>query len=323
MSRSDGTSVSGRSGAMSWCGGNLHFLVAATVLAISAAGWYAVAAISGAAFMKKPVTHPEGVEVDRETFRNTSLPKVFGERYVRAEDDELYAAYGQPGDADDDPDGEITLKKEVLEPLKIGTSLDKSRIDDRQCNWYVCRVYIDTNKDVGDKFKVWRLNVYYYTGVRDQVPHVGEVCLVAGGATITGSSEIALTASQCRPPWNEPVKFRKTQWRSKDKRTQKTHNYVQYYVFSMNDEPVNDRNKVRFKLMWPWVKHSYYAKIEFSPNMPISEVAATDDEAGKKANALAVAEADAAAQEFAKHFLPHVINALPTRKTIDDLDAND
>ena len=321
MTRSAGKSAAARTGAMAWCGQNVHFVIGVTILALSVGGWYGAAGYLNVAFMKKPVTHPEGVEIDSETFRNLSLPKTFGERYVRAEDDELYAAYGQPGDPDDAPDGEIILKDEVLEPLKIGTALDKSRIADRQCNWYVCRIYIDTNKDVGDKFKVWRLNVYYYTGVRDQVPHVGEICLVAGGATITGSSEIALTAPESRPPWNAPITFRKTQWRSKDRTSQKTHNYVQYYVFSMNDKPVNDRNSVRLKLMWPWVKHSYYAKIEFSPNGPISEVAAVGDEAGQAASAAAQAQADAAAQEFVKHFLPRVIDALPSHETIEALDA--
>ncbi len=308
---------------MAWCGRNVHFTIVVTILALSAVGWYVVAAVGEVAFMKKPVTHPEGVEVDSETFRNVSLPKVFGERYVRAEDDDLHVPYGRPGDPDDEPDGEITLPDEVLEPLKIGTALDSSRIADRQCNWYVCRIYIDTNKDVGDAFRIWRLNVYYYTGVRDQIPHVGEVCLAAGGATITGSSEIALTAPESRPPWNEPVTFRRTEWQTRDRTSQKTHNYVQYYVFSMNDEPVNDRNSVRWKLMWPWVKHSYYAKIEFGPHRPISEAASAGDEAGQKANAAAQAEADAAAQEFARHFLPRVIDALPTRETIEALDDAD
>ena len=72
-------------------------------------------------------------------------------------------------------------------------------------------------------------------------------------------------------------------------------------------EPFSNRNAVRFELMWPWVKHSYYAKIEFSPVNAITDVA----------------RADAAAQEFVREFLPNVIDALPTRETIKRLDKSD
>jgi len=137
---------------------------------------------------------------------------------------------------------------------------------------------------------------------------VGEVCLVAAGATITGSSTTTFTVPACsRSPWDKPVVFRRTRWKALDRATQRWHEYVQYYVFSMNDEPVNDRTTVRFKLMWPWVKHSYYAKIEFSPRSPVTDIA----------------EADAAAEQFVRAFLPAVIDALPTRRTIDRLDKAD
>ena len=259
---------------------------------------------------KVPVPWPEGVEVDRQTYRNTSFPLTFGP-YRRLEDDELGALAGRPGDEDNDPDGEITIVPEGLEALKIGTALDESRIDNRRSNWYVCRMYVDADKKRGGPFKLWRTNMFYYTGVRDQVPHVPEICLVATSATIVDSSEIAFTAGHCRPPWNGPLTFKRTHWRVQ--RYGRSFNYVQYYVFSVNDEPVSDRNEVRLKLISPWVEHSYWAKIEFSPAGSIST--GTDDDPA------AHASADKAAAEFVKQFLPQAIKALPTLETVEELDA--
>jgi len=310
MSRRRKRTGRSRSKVGTWCGMNKHFMFAAVILTISTGGWYVVAAISEVAFMKKPVPWPEPVEVNRATFQNTGFPLAFG-TYHRAEDDELCELRGRPADEDYDPDGEITIEAETLEALKIGTALDEGRVDDRQSNWYVSRLYVDDSKKRGERFKVWRANVYYYTGVRDQIPHVPEACLAAGGATIVESSTIVFTAGDCRPPWNGPVTFRRTHWRVEH--DGKLYNYVQYYVFSMNDEPVNDRNAVRFKLMWPWVKHSYYAKIEFSPDGPIS---AESDDDSESHNA-----ADAAAARFVKQFLPQVIKALPTREAVNTLDS--
>ena len=309
--RADSSAQTQRPGVspLAWCSANRHFVAAVMILAVSTGGWYFVIDYLGITLLKKPVPWPEGTTVDRKTFQNTSLPKKFGigGRFARAEDDELCTLFGNPPDADDKPDGEITLKSTVLDPLKIGMGLDKDRVADRRSNWYVCRVYIDTTKP-GKPFSVWRLNVYYYTGVRDQVPHVGEVCLAVSGATVTDSSEVPFTAPACRrSPWNEPITFRRTRWKAKNKKTGRWHDYVQYYVFSMNDEPLNDRIKVRWKLIWWWVEHSYYAKIEFSPINAVTDIA----------------EADAAAKEFVRDFLPHVIDALPTRETIDRLDKAD
>ena len=291
-----------------WCGENKHFLVAATVLAVSTLGWYFAIDALGITLLKKPVPWPEGTEVDHKTFQNKSLPKTFGTdgRFARAEDGELFFTRDNKPILDGEPDGEITLKSVVLKQLKIGTALDRARLAERRSNWYVCRMYID-NKKRGKSFGVWRLNVYYYTGVRDQIPHVGEVCLAVGGATVIDSSEITFAAPACRrAPWNQPIEFRRTRWTAEDKRTGRWHEYVQYYVFSMNDGPFNSRNAVRCELMWPWVNHSYYAKIEFSPNNRITDID----------------EADAAAEEFVREFLPHVIDALPTRQTVKRLDES-
>ena len=290
-----------------WCGANRHFLAVALILAVSTGGWYFAIDYLGITPLKKPVPWPEDVEVDHKTFQNVSLPKRCGP-FVRAEDGELYFTRDDKPILDEEPDGEIRLKDDVLGPLKIGMGLDRQRVEDRRSNWYVCRMYIDTRKKRGERYRIWRLNVYYYTGVRDQIPHVGEACLVAGGGEITDSSEKTFTVPLCRrSPWDKPIAFRRTRWKALDRESQRWHDYVQYYVFSMNDEPINNRTTVRFKLMWPWVKHSYYAKIEFSPHNPITDID----------------EADVAAEEFVKEFLPGVIDALPTRETIDGLDAAD
>lgn len=307
--------------ALAWCGANRHFVAAALILALSTGGWYFAIEYWDITLLKKPVPWPKDVGpwadvvVDPKTFQNISLPVAFGKNekdntpiFVRAQDGELNKNEDGRAILDGVPDGEIMLIDEVRQSLKMGTALDKDRIGERRSNWYVCRAYIDTRKKSNDPFRVWRLNVYYYTGVRDQIPHVGEVCLVAGGATITESSSEEFTVPDCpRSPWNKPLSFRRTRWEAENKSDGKWCQYVQYYIFSMNDEPFNDRLKVRFKLMWPWVKHSYYAKIEFLPARPITDID----------------EADAAAREFARAFLPHVIAALPTSQTIDELDSAD
>lgn len=310
MSRRGKRTDRGPGGVGAWCAMNKHFLVAAAILALSTVGWYAGAGILKVVFEKLPVPWPKSVEVNRATFQNTSFPLKFGP-YHRLEDDELGELQGQPGDEDDDPDGEHTIGPEDLEALTIGTSLDESRFDDRRSNWYFSRMYVDTDRDPGEPFKLWRANMYYYTGVNDQVPHVPEICQAVAGSTVVKSSEVTFTAADCRPPWNAPVTFRRTHWRVQHEGV--WHNYVTYYVFSMNDEPANDRHKVRLKLVSLQVEHSYYAKIEFSPVGSIST--GTDDDPASHA------AADAAAHRFIRQFLPKAIEALPTREAINTLDT--
>ena len=293
------TSSSGSNGAWvsvrSWCSANRHFITAALILAISAAGWGVAIRVLKWATVKMPVPWPESVEVDADTFQNISFPTKIGP-YSRAEDGELNYKDGRPV-LDDMPDGEIVIEETVMEPLGIGSWLDKQRVADRKSNWYVTRYYIDRRKDA--ETKVWRFSIYYYTGKHDMVPHVGEECLVAGGATITDSSVWEFSATENVPDGWKQVPLRRTQF-AKDDNT-----YVQYYVFNSNGMPKNDRLDVRLQMALPTTKYCFFAKIEFAPIGAITNMA----------------KADAATREFLTHFLPAALAALPTRADIERLKA--
>jgi len=313
MTRRRSKKTSQATGVLAWCGANRHFVIATLILATSTGVWYLAAETIGLFFMSKPVPWPEGVEIDGQTYQNITLPTTLG-KYRRAEEGDLPWVEDDPKNPDGKPDGEITIRSETLEELKIGTALDGERHKDRRSNWYVCRLYIDeTGDEMSKQFPLWRLNVYFYTGVVDQVPHVAEKCLVAGGATIIAPANDAerfkafqVSADPAlRAPWNAPVEFKRTRWQVENKKNGRTDQYVQFYVFSMNDSPATDRNIVRLKLADPRVNHSYYAKIEFSPANPVRDTEL----------------ADKAAERFLAEFLPHVIRALPTRETIKLLDT--
>ena len=280
---------------LSWCSATRHCIAAAVILFVSAIGWgVAVRALKWAT-VKVPVPWPESVEVDADTFQNVSFPTKIGP-YSRAEDGELNFKDGKPV-LDGAADGESIIDETVMEPLGIGSYLDKQRVVDRRSNWYVSRVYIDRRSDA--EFKWWRFSIYYYTGKHDMVPHVGEECLVAGGATITKSSAWTYSATENAPDGWKQVPLRRTQF-AKDGNT-----YLQYYVFNSNGVPMNDRLAVRAQLALPTMKHCFFAKIEFAPLGAITDVA----------------KADAAAREFLTHFLPAAHAVLPTQADIERLKA--
>jgi len=279
-----------------WCKANPHFVVACVLFGVTAVGWTLAVELLEWATHKEPVPWPEGVLVDDTTFRNISLPTTIGP-FKRVEEDGIFYRKedGSPK-LDGEPDGEHILDDEILEPLGVGSYLDKQRVKKRCSNWYVSRVYEDTRKDCA--YRYWRLGVYYYTGGQDLVPHVGEACLVAGGATILHPSNITFDIPAARNPWDKSLTFRRTPSERKSRK------YVQYHVFSLNGKPESNRLTVRGKLAVPWIRHSYFAKVEFAPNSEIKDNA----------------KADAAAEEFIRHILPVVLKSLPTSEDIKQLD---
>ena len=172
--------------AWGWCRGNPHFLVALVFLAATAGTIRLFKWVE-----KLPVPWPEGVEVN-ENFQMTSLPKKFGNRFVMVEKD--------PNNQKSFV-GERVIEESVLKDLSIGTYLDEQRRPKRCSNWYVARVYRDTESGENGTslYSYWLLEVYYYTGVRDKVPHVPERCLRAGGVGVLGSLTVEFPAPR-RPP---------------------------------------------------------------------------------------------------------------------------
>jgi hypothetical protein len=292
-----------------WRSGNLHFAIATILLATLGIGWTGAMEVLQWATRKSPVPWPESVRVDSDSFRNLSLPTKFGpfERAQTTEDLPFRAPRTEEQEKLDLDIGELVIDEEIMEPLEIGTRQDRIRVEQRRSNWYVSRLYVDRRKAPTDPLALWQMSVYYYTGVRDQVPHVGEVCLAAGGATIIDTSRIELTSPGTAAPWGPKVPFHRTQYEHLNRHSGQRSEFVQYHTFNINGRPETDRLAVRSELAKPWVRHCFFAKIEFGPRTPIS-----DSEA-----------ADRAAEEFIKYMLPEAIRALPTQQDIERLDARD
>ena len=249
---------------------------------------------------KRSIPWPEGIEVD-EHYRTLSMPEQFGHYRMLSEDDPSYRNGEQQAGAD------IIFPEDQLATLGFGTAADERRWPERRSGWYGARLYEDQDiQDTGSPYRQWQAFVYYYTGIRDSVPHVGEICIRAGGGRILSAENVLFnTPADLEGDWADGVTFRRVyaDVYGQGGVTQKS---VEYYVFSVNGEPVTDRVKTRFMILDPRVRHCYFAKIQFRP------VGGRGIES--------IEQADRAAQEFVRNFLPAVLKMLPTAETIKRLD---
>ncbi|MFA6134230.1 MAG: hypothetical protein WC869_09480 [Phycisphaerae bacterium] len=275
-----------------------HFGIAAGVLLVTTIGWgWGVTQLQWA-LRKEPVPWPAGVTVSADC-RLTSFPARIGP-FVLAEDGELERQ------RDGQPDGDVIMREDVLESLHINTSVDKSRLAERQSNWYASRIYRDTRVDSGP-FRYWRLDLYYYTGLLDTVPHVPERCAQAGGAQLAGNSGVTFALTGTPEPWDKAAPFRKTCYEitTGNNVLASTRRYVQYYTFSLNGAPQASWEMVRATLTLPTQRYCFFAKIQFGP---AGEVPDFD-------------ETDAPAQEFIRLFMPAALATLPMPQDIATLAA--
>ncbi len=280
-------------GALGWCGRNPHFMIAAAILLVCAAGWNVAQQQLQWVLAKEPVPWPAGVQVN-EDFRCTSLAREFRD----ATGEVRYRMTEHDFDGDGVPDGEVTVRDEQLDLLGIGHSTDRKRLPNRRSNWYAIRIYEDTRTG-----RLWHLGVYYYTGMLDTVPHVPERCGQAAGMTPLGGKTVPLSV----PPsaWEEDapgVKWRDAvPWRRADFVNRTGGKVVEFYTFGLNAKPEADWKMVRLRLTAPWLKYCYFAKIQFSP---LGEVADFD-------------QANALAEDFAACALPEILKALPSAEAIE------
>jgi len=283
--------------------GWVHFGVACLILAGFAVAFpWTVKAMKWVT-RKRPVPWPDFVMVDPDTFRWTNLPEQVGGRFFLAGDGEL------TGQIDGKPDGESMLSDDVMETLGIGTSWDKTRVTERKSNWVSIRVYRDDTRQLGDPFRYWGLEVYYYTGALDTVPHIPERCLVAGGASVASSVDTTFQVPGARKGWDHPLQFRRAVFEVPNPDGLRPHRLTQYYIFSLNGLPESSWENVRLELTKPWVPYCYFAKIQFYPRQYTGQAE------------LDVAEIDRAAEEFIGYFLPVILRALPTREEVDALSS--
>ena len=279
---------------------NRHFLIAVSVLSLATVGWYGVVKGRNLATTKEAVEWPEGLEVDGDC-RAISIPDRVGP-YVLAEDGELEKDENRAPKFDGRPDGEVVLPDDVLESLKINTVLDRRRLDERKSNWYFVGIYRDTRQE-GPRAprRYWRVEVFYYTGGLDTVPHVPERCLVAGGATLLGSDGVEFHVPSARPPWDKPLTFQRTRYEVPDRLGLSSYRYAQYYAFSLNGKPEESWKRVRLTLSYPWVRRCYFAKFQFAPLGSITDQA----------------ETDRAAEDIVRHFIPVLQDVLPMPDAVE------
>ena len=255
--------------------------------------------------MGEPVPWPADVQVD-EDHRLLSLAKRFGpgDRYRRVEVDGVFDRKrdGQP-DPDGTPDGETIHRQDLLDALAIATTFDRTRYHSRRSNWYVARTYQDTKPQGG--YRYWRLDVTYYTGWLDKVPHVGERRIVAGGGTVLETTTIEFDTTNAPEGWGPKMPCRRITFAINGPRGPVK--YVQYCMFSLNGRPETDWKQVRFKLQNPFQLYSYFATIQFSPRHPVRSVD----------------KADRAAQAFILAALPEMLKTLPMPADIEKLAADE
>ena len=272
----------------------LHFAVAAVVLGGSALGWSVAVHVLKIATHKEPVVWPNGVMVDDE-FHMVSLPDKIGPYEYVDRDGEIHRDEAGRPVRDGKPDGQANVEAETMELLKIGTGTDKRNLPERKSNWLAIRTYRDSRVRPDQRLRYWRAEMYYYTGGVDLVPHVPEICGVAGGAILIGSDEISITLPGAPGAWGQrTIDFRRTRFEKTDLVGRKFR-FAQYYVFSLNGRPECERYQVRWKLASPFIRRAYFAKIQFAP------LGAVADQR----------KADEAAKEFARHFLPEALKVLP------------
>lgn len=260
--------------------GWVHFGIAAGFLLVMSIGWPVIKSALGVIVRKEPIPWPEKVTIDKLSFQNTSLPDSFGP----------YKLYE-----------EREHKADVLETLKIGTTLDSQRYKKHLSNWYLTRVYEDTREAKNSQYRYWVLDIVFYNGGETTVPHVPDICAVSGGARLTGEEFIEITCPDAPSPWNEKFSFKALYYERAEYAGR--FEQAQYYLFDVNGEPEVSRDMVRLTLTSLALRHIFYAKIQFYIPAPIRD--------RKKANAKA--------KEFLEACMPAVLKEFPTKADIDML----
>lgn len=285
----------------------IAFGIALLVVVVTAIGVYQFKWIT-----KLPVPWPEGVKVNGQ-YRMLSMPDGFGRYRKSRPGDSIYEGYKAQGEynemSNDDWSNGIIADKN-MDPLDMPSKgFDEERYDARSSNWYAQKYYIDGRP--GSMVQSWQLDIYYYTGLKDTVAHVPDICAQAGGGKDVTTSTIEFTAPEAPESWNEPLTFLQTKYEAEDQNGDEV-TVTSYYIFVFNGEPVvaSNLNRARFLvragLSLPWNgSYNYFAKIQFAPR--VRTVANMD-------------VCDAEAQEFIEAALPAILPLLPTAEDIQALE---
>jgi len=215
--------------------GSVHFLITAGVLLAAAVGLEAMCRVLNIVFAKEAV----GVLKPLEEF-----PESFGSRFELAR--------------------EMDNPKNNLHKGKMRMTADVEAVlgTDEHITW----LFKDNAHSTARSLAYVRVHLAYYTGLLDAVPHIADVCQLAGGAESAGASrEVTWTVGNLPAPWRqwEQTRMRRSAFVRKLRRRGE-HRSIIFYVFSVNGEQANDRVAVRWSLADPTKKHCYYVKIEIS-----------------------------------------------------------
>lgn len=279
----------------------IHFFIAAGILLVSTICWNIMMNALKFYVRKEAVVWPAHVKVSELEFRNISMPKQCGP-YRMVEGDGILDRdeKGNP-QQDGKPDGEVYYREDIKETLGIGSSLDEDRVKERKSNWYVSRYYEDTREPDNSPYKYWQMDLTYYTGSEVTVPHVPDICVLAGGSSIVGRDVLDICDVYGVPsPWNKRAPFAALHY---ERNGADAYNYVQYYLFSVNGLPETDRDMARLELTKLSNRYVYYAKLQFFPRAIIRDKA----------------QADEHAKDFLRNILPYVLGELPSQEYISNL----
>ena len=284
--------------------GWVHFAVAAGILFVAAISWNGVLWRLKIALAKLPVPWPDCVQV--EGYRLTNFPEKIGP-YIIVQDGEFSSK------KDGIPDGIDIVREDVLDSL--GTTASKY-------NWYYMATYRDTRVPgtiKEGKGRYVRLEITYYTGLLDAVPHVPERCLFAGGYTIVYEQSGLIPfevkdpkiAAKLPPRWRRFNLYRTVGARGGEKT-------AEYFVFSMNGIPTARWEVVRGKLMLFTVRYCYFAKIQIA----VFKAGAYRGRVGI-VNETDLSISDQACRDFLSHALPDILRFLPSADDVKKLSSSD
>lgn len=279
--------------ALTWTRANKSFTAAAAFLLVAGIGWNSAMALLKWTMAKYPVPHPETVEL--EGHRLANFPEMIGD-YELAGDGELVrdSKTGRPI-FDGEKDGILDVSSDQLSEL----GMKKHKL-----NWYYFAIYGNRRLRENDARAHVYLQVTYYTGLLDAVPHVSQVCVAAAGGTVLsregGLIPVSLPPDRVPPGW-EKVELNRTVYVLKQR-----NKLAQYHIFSMNGQPTAHWWKVRGTLGWPSVKYCYFAKIQLAPKNP---------NLGNEVS-------DEICRDFAQAVLPEVLKFLPTAADVEKLEAS-
>ncbi len=259
-----------------------HFIVVTAILLLCAAGWPILADQIGLFLEKHPVPHTEHTKIG-EDFRLKSLRKLMGPYEMV-------------------PGSDQVIDSATLEELKIGTPLDKMRRDSRTSNWYLSRQYRRVGAEPSrDPYARWYVQIFFYNGGTDTVPHVPERCRTEAGFQGMVSQRTYLKLGLKGPPaWTDRqgVPVQRVLFEQKLPDHWQVLQRVEYYTFAFNGVPTADWKQVRWNMRSPFISHAYFVKIQFGPMGGGS----IEDPA----------EADRQAEAFMRYMLPEILKNLPT-----------